>query len=61
MPNLEGVNFAPVVVAEPTQLLPSPPPEPQPGEKIELIKGDVTIRLSGSTPALRIAELVAAL
>ena len=57
--NFDGVDFAPVVVASPVQAMTTPTPEPD--EKIELIKGDVTIRLSGTTPALRIAELVAAL
>ena len=59
LPNIDGVDFAPVVVASPVQAMTTPTPEPD--EKIELIKGDVTIRLSGTTPALRIAELVAAL
>ena len=59
LPNIEGVDFAPVVVTGPVQAMTTPTPEPD--EKIELIKGDVTIRLSGTTPALRIAELVAAL
>ena len=57
LPNLEGVDFSPVVVAAPVPLMSTPPLD----QKIELIKGDVTIRLSGTTPALRIAELVAAL
>lgn len=57
LPNLEGVDFAPVVVAAPVPLMSTPPLD----QKIELIKGDVTIRLSGLTPAQRIAELVAAL
>ena len=42
LPNLDGVDFAPVVVAEPAQL-------------IELVKGDVMIRVAGTTPAARIA------
>ena len=59
LPNLDGVDFAPVVVTEPPQLMPTP--EPEPDGRIDLIKGDVTIRFAGSTPAARIAELVAAL
>ncbi|WP_106746167.1 IS66-like element accessory protein TnpA [Yoonia maritima] len=59
LPNLDGVDFAPVVVAAPLQSV--SPPTSDPDQKIELIKGEVTIRLSGSTPALRIAELVAVL
>ena len=63
LPNLDGVDFAPVVVAEPAQLMPlvAPAPAPEPDEKIELVKGDVMIRVAGTTPAARIAELVAAL
>jgi transposase len=61
LPNLDGVDFAPVVVAEPAQLMPLVAPAPQPDEKIELVKGDVMIRVAGTTPAARIAELVAAL
>ena len=57
LPNLDGVDFAPVVVAALVQSM----TKPEPDQKIELIKGDVTIRLAGSTPALRVAELVAAL
>lgn len=59
LPNLDGVDFAPVIVAAPLQSVTSPTSDPD--QQIELIKGDVTIRLSGSTPAQRIAELVAAL
>jgi len=57
LPSLDGVDFAPVVVAAPLPQVSTPPLD----QKIELIKGDVTIRLAGSTPALRVAELVAAL
>lgn len=57
LPNLEGVDFAPVVVSASVPLMSTPPLD----QKIELIKGDVTIRLSGLTPVQRIAELVAAL
>lgn len=61
LPHLDGVDFAPVVVAEPAQLMPLVAPAPEPDEKIELVKGDVMIRVAGTTPAARIAELVAAL
>jgi transposase len=57
LPNLDGVDFAPVVVTAPVPQLSTPPLD----QKIELIKGDVTIKLSGSTPVQQIAELVAAL
>ena len=61
LPNVDGVDFAPVVVAKPAQLMPLVAPAPEPDEKIELVKGDVMIRFAGTTPAARIAELVAAL
>lgn len=51
------MNFALAVISEPVQATSTPEPD----QRIELIKGDVTIKLSGSTSALRIAELVAAL
>jgi len=59
LPNLEGVSFVPVVVEDPGL----PPAErPQAGVgTIDLIKGDVMIRLDAGTPAPRIAEIAAAL
>ena len=59
LPNLEGITFAPVAVEEPSVLLPDVP-VPNAGT-LDLLKGDVTIRLSAGTPAARIAEIVAAL
>ena len=59
LPNLEGVSFAPLVLSDPVQPLPAPSREAE--EKIELLKGDVIVRLSAATPAQWIAELVAAL
>lgn len=61
LPSLEGVSFAPVALETP--LPPTVPSAPFPvcDDKIELVKGEVTIRLAASTPAPRIAELVAAL
>jgi transposase len=61
LPNLEGVNFAPVVVHAAPLPSASPLRAPDYDDKIELVKGDVTIRLSAATSALRIAELAAAL
>ena len=63
LPNLENVVFAPLVVAEaePEASLPIATEVPPAQEMIELIKGDVTVRLSATTAARRIAELVAAL
>ena len=61
LPNLEGVNFAPVVLETP--LPPTVPSSPFPvcDDKIELVKGEVTIRLAASTPTPRIIELALAL
>ena len=61
LPNLDEVVFAPLVVAE----LDAPPKitaeAPTALETIDLIKGDVTVRLPATTSAQRIAKLVAAL
>ena len=59
LPNLDGVSFVPVAVADPTAPLPDAP-ETEMGV-IDVLKGNVTIRLSADTPAERIAEIAAAL
>jgi transposase len=59
LPNLEGIAFVPVAVEEPSILLPDVPVAD--AGTLDLLKGDVTIRLSVDTPATRIAEIVAAL
>jgi len=59
LPNLEGIAFVPVAVEEPNVLLPDVPVAD--AGTLDLLKGDVTIRLSSDTPATRIAEIVAAL
>lgn len=61
LPNLDEVVFAPLVVAEPDARPHISAEAPCALETIDLIKGDVTVRLSATTPAQRIAELVAAL
>jgi len=60
LPNLEGMDFVPVQVEV------SKPPEPaitQSGQSatLDVIKGDVTIRLDAATAPGRIAQIVAAL
>ena len=60
LPNLEGMDFVPVQVEV------SKPPEPavtQLGKSatLDVIKGDVTIRLDAATAPDRIAQIVAAL
>ncbi len=60
LPNLDGMDFVPVQIAEPMPLESVPAP-PINLASVELLKGEVTIRLSADTSALRIAEIVAAL
>ena len=59
LPNLDGVSFVPVAIEEPAVPLPDVV-EAEVGV-IDLLKGDVTIRLSADTSAVRIAEIAAAL
>jgi len=60
LPNLDGMDFVPVQIAEPMPLESVPAP-PINLASVELLKGEVTIRLAADTPATRIAEIVAAL
>jgi transposase len=59
LPNLDGISFVPVAIDGPTVTLPDVP-ETEAGV-IDVLKGDVTIRLAADTPAARIAEIAAAL
>lgn len=59
LPNLDGVSFVPVAIEEPPSALVDEL-EAEIGV-IEVLKGDVTIRLVADTSATRIAELVTAL
>ena len=61
LPNLDEVVFAPLVVAEPDAPPTITAQAPSALETIDLIKGDVTVRLAATTPAQRIADLVAVL
>ncbi len=58
--NLDGMHFVPLQIEEPKQLEPVPAPTINSGI-LDLIKGDVTIRLDAATPAVRIAEIARAL
>jgi len=60
LPNLDGMDFVPVQIGEP-QPLEVVPAAPVNLTNVELLKGGVTIRLAADTPAMRIAEIVAAL
>ena len=61
LPNLDGVDFVPVEIEE---ITPAPVAQPLPvtsSSTIDVIKGDVTVRLDAATPAARIAEIARAL
>ena len=58
LPNLDGVTFVPIAIEEPV-VLPDVPEDAV--GTLDLIKGDVVVRLAANTPAARIAELVTAL
>jgi transposase len=60
LPNLDGMDFVPVQIEEPKPLE-VVPAAPVNLTNFELLKGGVTIRLAADTPAMRIAEIVAAL
>lgn len=59
LPNLEGLDFAPVQMAAA-----APVPQVPLAEcfgTMDVIKGDVVVRMDATTPAARIAEIVSAL
>ena len=60
LPNLDGVDFVPVQIADPKLLEVVPTPSIN-LTSVELLKGGVTIRLATNTPAARIAEIAVAL
>ena len=57
LPNLDGMDFVPVEIEAPVA---QPLPTTYSGT-LDVIKGDVTVRLDSGTPARRIAEIVEAL
>ena len=59
LPNLDGIDFVPVEI-EASVPVAQPSPVISSG-KIDLIKGDVTVRLDAATPAARVAEIARAL
>ena len=59
LPNLEGIDFVPVEIEAP-----APVPEllaVTSSSVIDVIKGDVTVRLDAATPVARIVEIVRAI
>lgn len=59
LPNLDGMDFVPVEIEAPAPLA-----EPLPAASactIDVIRGDVTVRLDAATPASRIAEIARAI
>jgi transposase len=60
LPNLDGMDFVPVQIERPKKVEAVCPQMIASGG-LDVIKGDVTIRLAADTPAVRIAEIVAAL
>jgi len=59
LPNLDGIDFVPVEI-EASVPVAQPLPVISSG-KIDLITGDVTVRLDAATPAARVAEIARAL
>jgi transposase len=57
LPNIDGVDFVPVAVEAPLV----PQTSTFGGASLDVVKGDVIVRLDANTPAARIAEIVAAL
>ena len=59
LPNLDGIDFVPVEVEE---SVPVAQPLPNPfSNTLDVIKGDLTVRLDAATPAARIAEIARAM
>lgn len=59
LPNLDGMDFVPVEIEGPAPI--AQPLAATPSGTIDVIKGDVTVRLDAATPAPRIAEIARAM
>lgn len=59
LPNLDGMNFVPVEIEAPAPL--AKPLPAASASTIDVIRGDVTIRLDAATPTARIAEIARAM
>ena len=60
LPNLDGMEFVPVQIEEPKPPMPAPTPTINLGT-LDVIKGDVTVRLDAGTPPERVAQIASAL
>ena len=60
LPNLEGMDFVPVQIEEAAAAMAMPSVAASSGT-LDVITGDITVRLDAATSANRIAEIVAAL
>jgi len=60
LPNLDGMDFVPVQIEEPKALTTVPGPAIHSGT-LDVIKGEVTVRLDTGTTPERIAAIAAAL
>jgi len=59
LPNLDGMEFVPVEIEAPVPV--AEPLAATSSGMIDVIKGDVTVRVDAATPATRIAEIAKAL
>ena len=59
LPNLEGMDFVPVEIETPAPV--AHPLSVTSSSTIDVIRGDVTVRLDAAAPAARIAEIARAL
>ncbi len=59
LPNLDGINFVPVEIEAPAPV--AQPLAATSSGTIDLIKGDIIVRLDSATPAGRVGEIARAL
>lgn len=59
LPNLDGMDFVPVEIETPAPL--AQPLPAASASTIDVIRGDITVRLDAATPAARVAEIARAM
>ncbi|WP_416882484.1 transposase [Marivita sp.] len=59
LPNLDGMDFVPVEIEAPAPL--AQPLPAASASTIDVIRGDITVRLDAATPAARVAEIARAM